>query len=156
MIIAETAAFQPFLGDLLRWSCAWQGAVRGRSILRTRDRKTGTLPCFEPADHVTRSVEAELDQVAGGENGRAAVVTNEDELLVEAADMRVAPLAIQRNAPLEHRSRDVQAAWDDAVEFARVLRANVDDDPAGLGCGEGLRSIEAGDLVCSLADQAVK
>jgi hypothetical protein len=78
-------------------------------------------------------MEAELDQVAGGENRRVAVVANEDQPLVEAAEVEVSPRAIQGGAPLEHCPRDVQAAGNDAVNLAGVLRADVDDEPVICG-----------------------
>lgn len=106
------------------------------------DRKAIVFPGLEPADHVTGSVEAKLDEVASGENRRVTMVANEDQPLVEAAEVEVAPRAIQRNPPLEHRPRDVQAPGDDALKLAGVLRADVDDDPVGRGGREGLSSIE--------------
>ena len=60
------------------------------------------------------------------------MVADQDQLLVESADIRVAPLAVQRDPPLQHCSRDVDAPWDHSVKFTRVLRANVEDMRTGL------------------------
>jgi hypothetical protein len=98
------------------------------------DRKAVVFPGLEPADDVTGSGEAKLDEVARGENRGVAVVADEDQLLVAAAEVPVAPRAIQGDPPLEHRPWDVHAPRDDAVEVAGVLRADVDDDPVDCGC----------------------
>ena len=98
------------------------------------DWKALVCPGLEPADDVTGSVEAEPDEVASGEYRGVAVVANEDQLLVEVAEVAVAPWAVQGDPPLEHRPRDVQASRDDAVELAGVVGADVDDDAVGGRC----------------------
>jgi len=49
------------------------------------------------------------------------MVAQQDQLLVEAADVVVAPGAVDGDPPLEHRPRDMQAPRDNAVELAGVL-----------------------------------
>lgn len=93
------------------------------------DRKAVVFPGLEPTDDVTGSGEAKLDKVARGENRGVAVVADENQLLVAAAEVPVAPRAIQGDPPHEHRPRDVHAPRDDALELASVRRANVDDHP---------------------------
>jgi hypothetical protein len=56
---------------------------------------------------------------------------NEDQLLVKAGEVEVAPRALQGDPPLEHRTRDVQAPGNDTVKITGSLRADVDDDPVG-------------------------
>jgi hypothetical protein len=70
-------------------------------------------------------MEAKLDQVAGGKNRRVAVIANEDQPLVEAAVVVVPPGTIDGDPPLEHRSGDMQTAWNHSVKLAGVLRADV-------------------------------
>jgi hypothetical protein len=74
------------------------------------DWKTVGFPGLEAPDDVAGSIEPKLDKVARGEDRRISVVANEDQPLVEPAEVSVAPRAIQRDAPLEHRPRDVHAA----------------------------------------------
>ena len=90
-------------------------------------------PGFEPADDVTGSVEAELNKVAGCQDRGVAVVTDQDQLLVEAADVGVAPWAVHGDPPFEHGSRDVQASGNHAMKLAGVLRPDVDDHPVDAG-----------------------
>jgi hypothetical protein len=52
--------------------------------------------------------------------------------LVEAAEVDVAPRAIDCDPPFDHRPRDVQAPWNDAVKLASILRADVDDESVGF------------------------
>jgi hypothetical protein len=61
------------------------------------------------------------------------VLADEDQLLVEPAKVGVTPRAIQCDAPLEHRSRDVQASRYDALKLADILGADVDDGRAVRG-----------------------
>jgi hypothetical protein len=63
------------------------------------------------------------------------VVAEQDELLVELADVRVARVAVWFEAPFEDSARDVERAGDDAVAFAVEVGANVDQKSSGLdGC----------------------
>jgi hypothetical protein len=55
------------------------------------------------------------------------VVADEDESLVEAAEVHIAPWTIECDPPFEHGSRDVQAPWHDTVKLAGILRADVDE-----------------------------
>ena len=84
------------------------------------------------------------------------MVTNEDQLLVEPAEVMVTPWAIECDAPLEHRSRDVNGSRNDAVKLACVLRPYVDDDPAVCGGRERLWSLEPCDPLRGLVDQTVE
>jgi hypothetical protein len=54
------------------------------------------------------------------------VVADEDEPLVEVANVRGARPAVWFEAPFEDRARDVERAGDDAVAFAVQVGANVD------------------------------
>jgi len=57
------------------------------------------------------------------------VIANQDQPLVETAEMLVAPWVVEGDPPLEHRARDMQTRGTDAVKVEGVLRADVDDDP---------------------------
>jgi hypothetical protein len=59
-------------------------------MLAWRDRKAVAPPRLEPADDVAGAIEAELDEVTGGQNRRVAVVTDQDQMLVEASEVAVA------------------------------------------------------------------
>jgi len=63
------------------------------------------------------------------------VVTEQDELLVEVADVRVARVAVWLEAPFEDRSGNVEGAGDDAIAFAVAVGTKVDQQCACLdGC----------------------
>lgn len=102
------------------------------------DREATVLPGLKSSYDVTGSIEAKLDEVTRGENRRVAVVADEDQPLVKAAEVAVAPWAVQCDPPLEHRPRDVQASGDDTETLAGVLRTDIDDDAVGRASGEGL------------------
>src|SRR5450755_1494036 len=108
----------PAARGLLRRACPRQDIDRGESMAAPCDRKTVVFPGLEPTDDVTGSGEAKLDKVARGENRGVAVVTDEDQLLVAAAEVPVSPRALQGDPPLEHRPRDVHAPRNDAVKLA--------------------------------------
>ncbi len=61
------------------------------------------------------------------------MVAEEDEPLVEASEVDVPPRAIDRDPPLEHRPRYMQAPRNDAEKLAGVLRPDVDDEAVGCG-----------------------
>ena len=98
------------------------------------------------ADHVACVGEAELDQSGGGEDRGAAVVAEQQDLLVEATDVRVAPAAFGVEAPFEHGARDVQRARDDPVALAVDVCANVDQERAPFACGARFGRLEPLDL----------
>lgn len=83
------------------------------------------------------------------------MVANQDQPLVQAAEVRIAPRAFQGDPPLEHRARDVQAPGYDAVKFPSVLGADVDDDPVSCRGRERFWRVKSGDPAGSLPDQAV-
>jgi hypothetical protein len=58
------------------------------------------------------------------------VVAEQDDLVVETADMRVAPGAVRVGAPLEDGSGDMKRARHDAVSVTVLLRADVDEECA--------------------------
>src|SRR5436305_1508942 len=120
------------------------------------DRKIVVFPSTEPADDVTGSVEAEVDQVARGQDRGVAVIADKDQLLFRAAQVPVAPRAVHGDAPLEHRPRDVQAPGYDSVGLTGILRADVDDDPAFGRSREGLEWLESGYPAGSHLDQTVQ
>ncbi len=84
------------------------------------------------------------------------MVTHQHDLLVEAADVRVAPRALRIKPPFEHGARDVQRARDDAVALAVDLSANVDEKRALLCGGMRVHRLEPGDLCSSSIKQLVE
>ena len=100
------------------------------------------MPGGEAADNVAYAFEAEVDQAGGGEAGREAVVAEQQDLLVGAADVRVAPGAFWVDAPFEDGARDVERAGNDAVSLAVEVGANVDQEDTAFGCGERLGRFE--------------
>src|SRR5207244_938252 len=95
-------------------------------------------PGFPPGrvatDHVACAGEAELDQRGGGEDRRAAVIAEQQDLLVETTDVRVAPAAVGVEAPFEHGAWDMERARDDPVALAVDVSANVDQEGAPFAC----------------------
>jgi len=83
------------------------------------------------------------------------VVTDQDELLVDAADIRASPGAIQRHSPFQNRPRNVQASRDDTAGRARVGRADVNQDTTRRDGSKRVVSVEPGDPGCGLADQTL-
>lgn len=74
------------------------------------------------------------------------MVADKQDLLVEAADMRVAPLAVWVNAPFEHGARDVQRAGNDALALTVDVCANVNQQGALLACRKRVHRLEPLDL----------
>jgi hypothetical protein len=95
-----------------------------------RGGEPGLAPGGETADDVAHTFEAEVDQRGGGDNGGAAVVTTQHDLLPQAADVRVAPGAVWVEPPFEHCAWDVERAGDDAFALAVEIGANVDQEGA--------------------------
>ena len=95
-----------------------------------RGGESGVAPGAEAAQYVPGTFEAEIDQGGGGEDGRAAVVTDHHDLIAQAASVGVAPGAVGVEPPLEHRARDVERAGNDAVALAVDIGANVDEKGA--------------------------
>lgn len=67
------------------------------------------------------------------------MVAEEQDLLLDPVDMRVAPDAVGVETPLEHRAWDVQRARNDPVALPVRVGANVDQECASPDCREGLR-----------------
>ncbi len=63
------------------------------------------------------------------------MIAEQQDLLVQATDVRVAPRAVGVEAPFEQGARDVQRAGDDPVALAFEVCANVDQERAPLACG---------------------
>jgi hypothetical protein len=84
------------------------------------------------------------------------VVAHQHDLLVKAADVRVAPRALRVKPPFEHGARDVHRTRDDAVALAVDLPANVDEKRALLGGRMRVRGLEPGDLRSSSIKQLVE
>lgn len=102
------------------------------------------FPGLEPADDVCGKLEAELDEVARRENRRVAVIANEDQPLIQPAEVAVSPPTIHGNSPLEYGPRNMDAPGDHAVDLAIVLGADVDHDPSAAD-GKCLRRMEPDD-----------
>lgn len=141
---------------LLGRTCPGQAADCGDSIAARDNRKTIVFPSVEPADDVTSSVEPKPDEVARGKDRGIAVIANENQPLFGAAEIEVAPRAVKCDPPFEHRSRDVQTLWDHPMKLARVMRANVDDDPVDRGGGESPSSVKPRDPARGLLNQTIK
>ena len=60
------------------------------------------------------------------------MVADQDDLAVQPTDVRIAPFTVRRDTPLEHRARDMKGARDDAVAFAVLARADVDEQRTRL------------------------
>jgi len=58
------------------------------------------------------------------------MIAEQQDLLVQATDVRVAPRAVGVEAPFEQGARDVQRAGDDPVALAVEVCANVDQEGA--------------------------
>ena len=56
------------------------------------------------------------------------MVAHDDDLLVEATDVRIAPGAIGVGSPLEHRSGNMQRSGDGAIALTVDLGADVDEE----------------------------
>jgi hypothetical protein len=78
-------------------------------------------------------MKAELDEVSGREYRGVAVVTDQDQQLVDSTEVNVAPRAVDRDPPLEHRPRNVQAPRDDPISLTGILGADINDEPVGRG-----------------------
>jgi len=92
------------------------------------------MPGHEPADDVSGSREAKLREDGCGKDRRAAVVAEQDDLSVESADMGIAKAAVRCCPPFEHGARDVERAAYDPVPLAVAVRADIDQQCAGLRC----------------------
>jgi hypothetical protein len=125
----------------------------GARYRRLGDRQTRCQPGFEPADDVADAGEAQLAQARRGEARRLAVVADQDQVGVEPADVRVAPRAFGRDAPLQDGEGDVERAGDDA---RRAVDPRVDDQRALLGRRSGLCRLEALDQRARFAQQVVE
>lgn len=84
------------------------------------------------------------------------MVADQHDLLVEAADVRVAPRAVRIEAPLEHGARYMQRAGNDAVALAVDVCANVDQEGALFGCHKRVHRLEPRDLRSSRLEQLVE
>ena len=86
------------------------GRLAGTAQIRRRRHsgKSGLPPGREAAHNVASACKAELNQRGGCEDGGAAVVAHQHDLLVEAPDVRIAPRALRVKPPFEHGARDVQ------------------------------------------------
>ena len=84
------------------------------------------------------------------------MVADEHELLVEVAEVRVAPGAVGVESPLEHGARDVQRARDDAVALTIDDRADVDDQRSSLNGAERRPRFVAVDPSACLVEQLVE
>ena len=100
---------------------------------RGRGRESGFAPGGKAADNVAGKFEAEVEQGGGGEDGGAAVVAEQYDLLGQSADVWVAPRAVWVEPPFEHCPRNVERAGNDAVALAVAVRANVDQEGAPFG-----------------------
>ncbi len=100
---------------------------------------------LEAADDIADAAEAQVDERRGRETRRETVVADEDDLPVEAADMRVPPAALRREPPLEHRARDVHGLRDDSGMLTVGVGADVDDQRAVRRGRERLVSAQAFD-----------
>lgn len=86
-----------------------------------REREAVLSPGLKATNDVTCELEAKLDEVVCGKDGRIAVVADQNEALVEPAEVPVPPRAIDGDPPFEHGSRDVQTPGDNAVKLAGIL-----------------------------------
>ena len=102
--------------------------VRGFVARHTADGKPRRLPAGEASDDVGGVAASELAKGRGREARGEAVGAEEDELPLEAADVRVRVARVRVDAPLEHRAWDVERAGDDALASALVLRAKIDEE----------------------------
>ena len=119
-----------------------RGARRGLTPPRCLARREARVaPGREAADHVACTGEAELGQRRRREDRGAAVIAEQDDLVVEAANVRVAAWAVGIQAPFEHGAWNVERAGHDAVPLAVASGADVDQErprrngPVGLGRG---------------------
>ena len=125
-------------------------------LRRAARRQPGLAPRLEAADHVAGPRVAQVDERRGGEDRRAAVVAEQDQLPVEAADVRVAPRPVGRRPPLEHGAGDVQRPGHDAVALAIVDRADVDQERACVHRRDRLRRGMALDSRLGLREEVVQ
>ena len=84
------------------------------------------------------------------------MVAEQDDLVVETADMRVAPGAVRVGAPLEDGSGDMKRAGHDAVSLAVAVGADVDQERPAPGGAVGVGRGEADDPVRGFREQVVE
>ena len=84
------------------------------------------------------------------------MIAEEQDLLLHPSDMRVAPVAVGVETPLEHCAGNVQRARDDAVALPVSVRANVDQESAMLDCGEGVLRFDPLDPRLRLCNELVE
>lgn len=113
-------------------------------------------PRLKAPDDVAGPVEAELNQVAGGEDRRVAVIAHEDQPLVEAGEVLVTPWTVEGDPPLEDGPRNMEASRDDSTELAGVLGTDIDDEPVVRTRREGLGGREPGDVLGGFIDEGVQ
>lgn len=84
------------------------------------------------------------------------MVAEEDDLGIEASYVRVAPLALGLEPPLENRPWDVEGAGDDTVSLPVCIGADVDQLRAATERGERLPGLEAHDLRPGLGEHLLE
>lgn len=84
------------------------------------------------------------------------MIAEEQDLLLNPSDMRVAPVTVGIEAPLEHGPGNVQRAGNDAVALPVRVRANVDQERALLDCGEGFLRFDPLDPRLRLGNELVE
>ncbi len=73
------------------------------------------------------------------------MVAEQQNLLVEPADVWAPPLAVGGKPPFEHGARDVERAGNDPVPVALEIGANVDQERAPFERRERFARLEAVD-----------
>ena len=84
------------------------------------------------------------------------MIAEEQDLLLNPSYMRVAPVAVGVETPLEHGAGNVQRARNDAVALPVRVRANVDQERALLDRGEGVLRLDPLDPRPRLGNELVE
>ena len=84
------------------------------------------------------------------------MIAEQDDLPVEAAEVGVAPGAVEVEAPLEDGAGNVKGAGHDAVSLAVAVGADVDQERPAPGGAVGVGRGEADDPVRGFREQVVE
>jgi hypothetical protein len=125
-------------------SCQVAPGTRWR---RRDDRQPSIAPRFKTSNDIADVLEAEVDECGCCQAGREAVVTEEDNLLIESRDKWAPPLTVRIQTPLQHGARYVEGTGHDAVVRAVRIGPNVNQQCPVTCVSEGTRrfdSIDAG------------
>ena len=118
--------------------------------------EAGLTPGGITANDVTGTAEAELEQGRSCKDRGAAVVADQNDPLVEALEVRVAPGAVGIGAPLEHGAGDVERSGQDAVALPVAVGPDVDQQRTRLHGAMGFGRCVANDPLSGAREQVVE